>query len=250
MDFIAIVFFFFLGAVLASFIGVLAERVHTGEQIISGRSRCNSCNRQLTTLDLMPVVSWLLSRGRCRTCKARVPALYLASEVLLGVLFVVSYIQFGLSVQLGLLLLILCVLLFVVLYDLRHMIVPPAASLALVALSSVYAYVAWGTLLIGYVLIVSGGIALGFFLLFALSRGRAMGLGDSPVALALSLVAGPQALAGLLFSFWAGAFIGIGILVSRPKGTRMGIEVPFVPFLALGYLLALFTQWNPLFLTF
>jgi prepilin signal peptidase PulO-like enzyme (type II secretory pathway) len=73
-----------------------------------------------------------------------------------------------------------------------------------------------------------------------------MGLGDAPVALALSLVAGTNAFSGLLFSFWIGAVIGIGILALYPRGHRMGIEVPFVPFLAAGYLLAFFTQWNPL----
>lgn len=250
MEVITTIFFFALGAVLASFIGVLAERIYTGEALFTGRSRCNSCNRQLTVLDLVPVFSWLVSRGRCRTCKARVPVLYAVSEALLGLLFVLSYLQFGLTLQTGTLLLILCVLMFIVLYDLRHMIVPPVASVLLVLLSGIYALHTWSGITLAHVCIVSGVVALGFFLLFALSRGRAMGLGDSPVALALSLVAGPQALAGLLFSFWAGAFIGIGILVSRPKGSRIGIEVPFVPFLALGYLFALFTQWNPLALTF
>jgi leader peptidase (prepilin peptidase) / N-methyltransferase len=96
----------------------------------------------------------------------------------------------------------------------------------------------------------AGVIGSGFFLLHYFSKGRAMGLGDSPVALALALVTGGSlAIAGLLFSFWIGAVVGIGILVATPKGHRMGIEVPFVPFLAAGYLLAYFTQWNPLLLT-
>jgi prepilin signal peptidase PulO-like enzyme (type II secretory pathway) len=61
----------------------------------------------------------------------------------------------------------------------------------------------------------------------------------------LSLLVGSQAFVGLVFSFWVGAVIGIGILVLRRGGPTMGIEVPFVPFLAVGYLLAFFTQWNP-----
>lgn len=240
-----------LGALLASFVGVLTERVYTGESIISGRSRCNSCGRTLSALDLIPVFSWFLSRGRCRTCKARVPGIYALAELSLGVLFVVSYLTFGLTLRLVLFLLILTILLFIVWYDLRHMVVPPAASTLLVVLSVLYAMSAWGGgLLLGAVFLTAGTIALAFFLLFALSKGRAMGLGDSPVALALSLIAGQKALAGLLFSFWIGAAVGILILVSRPKGHRMGIEVPFVPFLVLGYLLAIFTQWNPLTLTF
>ena len=73
-----------------------------------------------------------------------------------------------------------------------------------------------------------------------------MGLGDAPIALGLSLLVGfGAAFSGLIFSFWIGALCGILILVLRRGGPRMGIEVPFVPFLAAGYLLAYFTQWNP-----
>jgi len=169
----------------------------------------------------------------------------------LAFLFVLAYLKFGLSLSLVLFLIALLVLSFIVLYDLRHTVVPPLASALLVFVSALFAAVTYGGgQLLGSVYLTAGFVAFAFFLLFALSRGRAMGLGDSPVALALSLVAGPVALAGLLFSFWIGALIGIGILVSTPKGHRMGIEVPFVPFLALGYLLAFFTQWNPLALNF
>jgi prepilin signal peptidase PulO-like enzyme (type II secretory pathway) len=69
------------------------------------------------------------------------------------------------------------------------------------------------------------------------------------MALGLSLLVGPSVvLPGVLFSFWIGALYGIVVLVSTPRGHRMGIEVPFVPFLALGFLLAFFTGWNPLLL--
>jgi prepilin signal peptidase PulO-like enzyme (type II secretory pathway) len=73
-----------------------------------------------------------------------------------------------------------------------------------------------------------------------------MGLGDAPIALSLSLLSAGYVFPGILFSFWIGAVVGIAILVTRPKGHRMGIEVPFVPFLAAGFLLAFFTSWNPL----
>lgn len=251
MTFILGTAFALLGAVLASFIGVLADRIHTGEPIVSGRSRCNSCGRQLSFLDLVPMLSWLLSLGRCRTCKARVPAIYALSETTLAVVFVLAYLKLETTVMLVVFLAAITVLTFIVLYDLRHMIVPPVASGLFVLLSAVFAVLSFGSgQLFGTVLLTAGSIALGFFLLFVLSKGRAMGLGDSPVALALCLLAGPFAFSGLLLSFWSGALIGIGILVSHPKGHRMGIEVPFVPFLALGYLLAIFTQWNPLTLSF
>lgn len=243
--------FFFLGAIIASFMAVVAERLYTGQSWIQGRSACNSCSRELGVADLVPVFSWLFSRGRCRTCYAKVPVLYAIGEATLGVLFALAYLKLGLSLALAALLASFAVLAFIVMYDLRHTVVPTIASTLLVILSLVYALLtSGGAEHLGQTLMTAGFIGFAFFLLYFLSRGRAMGLGDSPVALALALLTGGSlAIAGLLFSFWIGAVVGIGILVATPKGHRMGIEVPFVPFLAAGYVLAYFTQWNPLLLT-
>lgn len=235
-----------LGAVLASFAGVIAERMHTGESFAHGRSRCNSCNRTLTARDLVPVVSWVIAKGRCRTCMARIPYGYALSEATLVMLFFMSALIIPVA-HLPYFLAALFFLAIVVLYDLRHTIVPLPPTYLLIAASVLFAYVSAPDFhaLIS-VFLTACCIALGFFLMHVLSKGRWMGLGDTPVAFALSLLAAPYAVAGLLFSFWIGAVIGIGILVATPKGHRMGIEVPFIPFLAAGYLLAFFTQWNPL----
>jgi leader peptidase (prepilin peptidase)/N-methyltransferase len=176
-----------------------------------------------------------------------VPGAYALYELALGVGFAATYAKYSISLSLGLLLLSLCILAFITIYDLRHTIVPLTASAFLVLSSGLFSYVTYaqsGEFLI--TLFYAAGIALFFFLLYALSRGRAMGLGDTPVSFALALIAGRLAIAGFLFSFWIGGVIGIGILAFRRGGPRMGIEVPFVPFMALGFLLALFTQWNPL----
>lgn len=251
MDIIAVPLFI-LGAILASFMAVIAERLYTGQSWIQGRSMCNSCSRELTVLDLVPVVSWMVSRGRCRTCKAKVPISYTISEAVLGTLFVLAYATIGLTLALVPFLLALATLTFIVLYDLRHTIVPPTSSLLLILCAVSYALLSSGAAQpLGATLMVAGVIGLGFFLLYALSGGRAMGLGDAPVAFALAtLVGSTLAIPGLLFSFWIGAVVGIMILVRAPKGHRIGIEVPFVPFLVAGYLLAFVTQWNPLLLTF
>lgn len=236
-----------LGAVLGSFIGVLAERIHTGQSWSAGRSRCNSCARVLGASDLVPVLSYVFFGGRCRTCGSRVPAAYLFMEATLGISFVLAYLQLGISLALPVFLLTLSVLMFVVAYDLRHTVVPTGASNAFMALGLLYAWLAAPSLAsFGLTLLIAGIIATAFFLMHALSGGRAMGLGDAPVALALSLLVSPYAVGGLLFSFWIGALCGVAILVLRKGGPRMGIEVPFVPFLAIGYLAAFFLQWNPL----
>lgn len=243
--------FFFLGAIVASFMAVIAERLYTGQSWVQGRSACNSCSRELTAIDLVPVFSWLLSKGRCRTCHARVPILYMIGEATLGTVFALAYLKLGISLTLMMLLAAFAVLAFIVMYDLRHTIVPTAASTLLMVFSLGYAFLtSGGNEHLGQTLLVAGVIGLLFFLAYFFSGGRAMGLGDSPVALALALLTGGSlAVAGLLFSFWIGAVIGIGILVATPKGHRIGIEVPFVPFLAAGYMLAYFTQWNPLLFT-
>ena len=240
-------FFAILGALLASFVGVIAERAYTGQSWKRGRSRCNSCRRDLNAHDLVPVLSWIWYRGRCRQCGAKVPWQYPLTELALGTLFALSYIRFGLSLQLVLLLTILLTLGFIVIYDLRHTVVPAASSNLLILLCAVFAAVAApSSHALGVILIEAAFIGFFFLAFYVFSRGRAMGLGDTPVAFALSLLVGTQAVSGVLFSFWIGAVIGILILVFRRGGPRMGIEVPFVPFLAAGFLLALFSQWNPL----
>jgi prepilin signal peptidase PulO-like enzyme (type II secretory pathway) len=181
-------------------------------------------------------------------CGSRIPGAYVAYELALAAVFAAAYLKFGLTLALIAFLLALTLLAFITIYDLRHTIVPPAASLLFVVCAVAHAYLVTypfsGLLLLTGVYALC--IGLFFLLVYALSRGRAMGLGDAPVALGLALLAGNAALAGFFFSFWVGGVIGILILVFRRGGPTMGIEVPFVPFMAIGFLLALFTQWNPL----
>ncbi|MEK7100519.1 MAG: prepilin peptidase [Patescibacteria group bacterium] len=237
-----------LGAMLASFVGVIAERVHTGSSWGNDRSRCDACSVTLMPRDLIPVFSWLVARGRCRSCGSKIPVRHVVIEGLVALAFFSAFVIHGLSAQLFVLFAALLVLLFVVLYDMRHTIVPMRPVVAFIVLALVYRAVLFtDTLSVGLALMVAG-VAASVFLAFHLfSRGRAMGLGDTPVVLGLSLLTGPAfVVPGILFSFWIGALYGIVVLASTRPGHRMGIEVPFVPFLALGFLLAYFTGWNPL----
>lgn len=247
MMMLGVVAFALMGAILASFIHVVVERAYTGQSFVRGRSRCSSCSATLKPTELIPVVSWLCARGKCRTCGCRIPVMLFFSELFLGGLFVYIYLWFGLTPSLFLFLLFTVILFGTVLYDIRHTIVPPAASIALCIVAVVFSLLQQGNAMsLGLSYITAGVIGLGFLLLHVLSKGRAMGLGDAPVAFALSLMVAPFAFAGLLFSFWTGALVGIGILVLRRGGPTMGIEVPFVPFMAVGFFLAYFLQWNPL----
>lgn len=242
-----IFFFAVLGAILGSFAGAVSERLYTGHSWFSGRSTCNACGTELRIPDLVPVMSWLLSLGHCRYCTAKFPIRYLVIEVLMGLLFVGAYLSIGLVSVLPFFLLALVVLAIIVLYDLRHTVIPHPLSVVFGAIAlTVFFLTPMPTDVRGLVLMSAGGYGLIFFALHVLSRGRAMGLADTPLVMSLTLLAGTRAFSGLLLSFWIGALIGIIILVQAPKGRRMGIEVPFAPFLAAGFLLAILTTWDPI----
>jgi len=238
---------FILGVIVASFVGVVVARLHTGASIGKGRSRCDACNVVLTPLALVPVISYVATRGRSQCCGARVSALAPITELLLGVLFVCAYRLVGLTLELPFVLVALSLLLALVLYDLAHQILPPALLIAFVVVAGITSFV-FAQSLSNFVSTVYVALALGtaLLLIHVFSRGRAMGFSDAPLAFGLALlVGGHSALAGFIFSFWIGAVIGIVILLRRPRGSRMGVEVPFAPYLAAGFLLAYFTQWNP-----
>ena len=250
MFLIELIALFILGAVLASFIGVVAGRLYTGQSIARGYSRCDACGSRLEPLVLVPIVSYLASSGRAHCCQARLSPLSPVSELSLGALFVLSYLHLGLTFALAVFLVALTLLVALVLYDLAHQILPPELLTLFVVASACQALLSAPVLVDIYPILVWASVfALFLATLHGASRGRAMGLADAPLAAGLALLVGHAALPGFLFSFWIGAGVGIVLLAMAPRGSRMGIEVPFAPFLAAGFLLAYFTQWDPLALT-
>ncbi len=237
---------FILGAIIASFIGVVVARLNTGQSFLVGRSHCDACTATLSSRQLVPIVSYIASNGRARCCGARLSPNAPLTEFLLGGLFVLAYFAVGLSNALPLMLISLSLLLALVLYDLVHQILPTSLLAVFVAASTLtgFALAASPEVFFNSLLIA---LLLALFLagIHFASRGRAMGFADAPFVFGCALLAGPAALSGFVFSFWIGALIGIVMLLRRPRGSRMGIEVPFAPFLAAGFLLAYFSQWNP-----
>ncbi len=238
---------FVLGAIVASFIGVVVARLNTGQSILVGRSRCDACGAALPPLALVPIISYLASGGRAQCCGARLSLLAPAAEVVSGGLFVLAYVALGLDPALPFMLLSVSLILALVLYDLAHQILPSRLLFAFVAASAVTSYALAPSLAaFAATLLPALLIAASLALIHFLSRGRAMGFADAPFSFGLALLVGTAALPGFIFSFWIGSLVGIIMLARRPRGSRMGVEVPFAPFLAAGFLLAYFTQWNPL----
>lgn len=232
-----------LGTILGSFLNALLFRFNTGKSVLKGRSACMRCGHTLSALDLVPLASYLFLRGRCRYCHAKISWQYPAVEAAAGLLAVLVYLETGLTVWFLYWLAVWLVLLFVVVYDLRHYIIPWSASLTLMALALVgvlFAYAgqpggAMGEWWAGPVL----GVPL--LLISLVSGGRWMGWGDGFLELSLGWFVGiSMGLTALLIAFWAGAVVGIVLLIMVKNRYTMSSEVPFAPFLILGCAAAYF----------
>lgn len=244
MSLFVAIFFFTLGAIIASFVGVIAVRLNTGQSCLSGRSLCDACGSELSSGSLVPIVSYLVMRGRARCCGARLSLYSPIAEVVLGSLFVLVYLKIGFVIALPFALLSLSLLLALVLYDLAHHILPSSLLYTFIVSGAATGFFSASTDEFFMSMLVALLLAAFLAAIHFLSRGRFMGFADAPLVFGLALFAGHTAFSGFVFSFWVGAVIGIIILACRPRGHRMGVEVPFAPFLAAGFLIAYFTKWN------
>jgi len=256
MDYFWYVAAFLFGAIIGSFLNVVIYRLHTGKSV-NGHSHCLSCGTGLRWYELVPMLSYLVLRGHCRTCAAWIPVRYLLVELLTAGLFVLVWHIFNDSLVLLVLHAVLVSVLVVILvYDLRHMIIPDVMVVALTSVALVYlAYGFFGGGMTGEEVVVhiisAAGAALFFAAFWLVSGGRWMGLGDAKLALPLGMFLGVSgAFSMVVFSFWIGAVVSVILLLLQnvyQAGTtrlpfsstplRMKSEIPFAPFLILGFLL-------------
>ena len=225
-----------LGAIAGSFLNALSFRWGTGRSVLKGRSHCMHCGHTLGAWDLVPVASWVYLRGRCRYCGGRISAQYPLVECSAALLGVWTALIYHDPLTFAFWFVVHLILLFVLVYDLRHMIIPWGASLLLMALSGVYLFFAGADVLWW----LSGPLlAAPLFLIFLLSRGRAMGFGDALLEVSLGWLMGfTMGLTALMLAFWLGAGVGIVLMLAGRRYT-MKSEVPFGPFLITGAWLTL-----------
>jgi prepilin signal peptidase PulO-like enzyme (type II secretory pathway) len=245
MSLVVIISFFILGTIIASFVGVVAARLNSGQGIVEGRSKCDACNAELGPLSLIPIFSYFVSGGRARCCGAKVSYVSPLTECALGGLFVLAYLKIGVTYSLPFMLISFSLMLALVLYDLNHQILPPALLAPFVFVSAITGYLSVPHTDFLSVVLMAFALAGVLAIIHFGSGGRAMGFADAPFTFGCALLVGGAALPGFIFSFWIGAVLGIIVLLGRPRGSRIGVEVPFAPYLAAGFILAYFTQWNP-----
>lgn len=220
------------GMITGSFVGLVAHRVPRGRSIVRPRSQCDACGARIAAYDNVPVVSWLWLRGRCRRCRAPIPARYPLVEAALGVAFVATAVVLRddpAELALGL---VLCALLAAVtLTDLERRVIPNAILLAGAGMAVAIVLVSDPASLGERAL--AAGAAGGFLLVAALAYPRGMGMGDVKLAAVLGLFLGRAVAPAMLIALAAGALVGIVLVLRHGPGARKQ-AIPFGPFLALG----------------
>lgn len=246
---------FVLGLCIGSFTNALVWRIHEQQKpkkarrvpqkdlsIVKGRSMCPHCHHKLAWYDLLPVISWLQLRGRCRYCRAEISWQYPLVEIITAVVFAASYVYWPLSMSglqialFALWLLILGAFMALAIYDLRWMILPNRIIYPLQGVAAVFAlitimgsdHVLHSVLLLAYALIGSAGL---FYGLHTISQGRWIGGGDVRLAFAIGLIlASPSLVFLMLFiASLIGTLIAIPMMIAGKA--RQNTKLPFGPLL-------------------
>ncbi len=225
-----------MGAVLGSFLNVVAYRLPRRESLLTPGSRCTACGAPVRPYDNVPVLSWLVLRGHCRNCGVSISARYPAIELLTAMAFAAVVLARGLDARLAVELPFAALLVAVAAIDLEHRIVPnrilaPAAIWAVAAL----ALVAPGALVEH---LLAGGSAFAVLLLVALAYPGGIGMGDVKLAGVMGLFLGVSVAPALLGAFLAGSLVGLAMMARHGAAARKR-ALPFAPFLALGGLVGL-----------
>jgi leader peptidase (prepilin peptidase)/N-methyltransferase len=244
LDLWLIIVAFIFGTIIGSFLNVVVLRLGTGESIVYGRSRCYLCGKNLSWYELVPLFSFLVQGGHCRSCLSRISSQYAIVEFLTGAIFTAVLYEWWLNTAgvfggftVAMELIFWAAFIALVVYDVRHKILPDILSAIIVGAALAYR-IESGELVMAF---LSAGAIAGFFaLLWLVSRGRWMGLGDAKLFFGTSLfLSSFVALLAVLLSFWSGAIVGLALMASRRKVT-MKTELPFAPFIFFGAIVARF----------
>ncbi|MEI7688599.1 MAG: prepilin peptidase [Candidatus Nomurabacteria bacterium] len=260
MNILIFVFIFLLGTIIGSFLNVVIYRFNTGKSIVRGRSICMTCNRTLRWYELIPVFSYLFQLGKCRRCAEKISHQYPIVELLTGLLFVlISYhflsilmfSPFSYVFLVTFYVFIFSLLIVISVYDLRHKIIPDILVYLFSFISFLSIFIShsiFGSLFIkpDFSSLIAGPLlALPFALIWFVSKGKWMGLGDAKLMLGIGWILGIyQGLAAIILAFWIGSIISLTFMYISKKKINMKTEIPFAPFLILSLLIVFLFNIN------
>lgn len=222
---------------LGSFLNVVAARLPEGRSLVSPPSSCGGCGARIAWRDNVPVLSYLLLRGRCRSCSARFGPRYLAVELLTAVLVAACFLRFGLTADAFVAALFVSVLVVLSAIDFERRILPdkivlPSFAVVLAAQVALHPdrTVEW----------VAASLGASLFLFLALlAHPRGMGMGDVKLCLLLGAMLGWDVAVALMIGMLA-ALVPAFVLLARHGAAARKMGIPFGPFLAFGAVVALF----------
>jgi leader peptidase (prepilin peptidase)/N-methyltransferase len=223
------------GLALGSFLNVVAARLPRGRSLASPGSACLSCDAPVAWYDNIPLVSYLVLRGRCRSCGTRIGLRYPAVELLTALLVAACFLVFGVSLDAVVAAFFCAVLVAISAIDLEHRIIPnvivlPAAAAVLIANTLLHPGLEWALAALG---------CSAFLFLAVLAYPSGMGMGDVKLALLLGAALGRTAPTALMIGMLA-ALVPAAVLFARHGSAARKMAIPFGPFLALGGVVALF----------
>jgi leader peptidase (prepilin peptidase) / N-methyltransferase len=223
------------GLALGSFLNVVAARVPLKRSLLSPGSACMSCEREIAWYDNVPLLSYALLRGRCRSCGAHIPLRYPAVELVTALLVAGCVWKFGLSGSAAVAAFFCLTLVAVSATDLEHRIIPnrivvPAGLIVLAANTALHPGPQWAIGAVG---------ASGFLFVAALAYPAGMGMGDVKLAFLMGAALGKTVPVALFLGVFAALVPGL-VLLARHGSAARKMGVPFGPFLALGSVVALF----------
>jgi leader peptidase (prepilin peptidase) / N-methyltransferase len=227
-----------LGAIVGSFLNVVAYRLPRHESLVTPASHCPRCGTPVKPYDNIPILSWLLLRGHCRSCGKSISARYPLVEASTAALCVGAVLVHHSAVEIALSVVLILLVVPAALIDLEHRIIPNQIT----ALGAVLA------IAIGLALdpsgepgrLIAGAAAGGFLLLAALAYPGGMGMGDVKLAGMMGLFLGAAVAPALLIALVAGVLVGTVVMARKGAQEGRKTAIPFGPFLALGALVAVF----------
>ena len=236
------ILFFIFGAVVGSFLNVCICRLPKNESIVFPPSHCPACDYRIPWYDNVPILSYLLLRGKCRSCKVRISIQYPLVELVNALLTLSLFMRFGPTFLFAVYFLFCSAMVVITFIDLEHQIIPDVISLPGIVAGFIFScfipQIGWLNSLIG--ILVGGGslwlVATGYELL---TKKEGMGGGDIKLLAMMGAFFGWKAIPFIIFvSSLVGSVIGITVMLMQKKDAKLAI--PFGPFLALGAVLYIF----------
>lgn len=237
MDIFLAVILFYVGAGLGSFLSVVIYRTrHELSGIFFGRSQCTHCKKLLVGIDLIPIISYLAFRGRCRHCKESISPMYIWIEIVTGLITMLLFLKYSFTFDFFRYELISISLIAIFFYDLLYQEIPDIFTYTGILLALVGNLVSGTPLPQNYITGAAVG-AIFFELQLLISKGRWVGTGDVILGLLMGIILGWEKLIAALFvAYLIGATFSIWLLLT--KKVSRDSKIPFAPFLVTGTILS------------